>query len=50
LGEPTKESLSQCLPGAAPIVAATDYVCAYPELIAAHVRALFLALGTDEFD
>jgi pyruvate dehydrogenase E1 component len=30
-------------------VAATDYVRAYPELIAAHVRAPFLALGTDGF-
>ena len=34
---------------AAPVVAATDYVRAYPELIAAHVRAPFTALGTDGF-
>jgi pyruvate dehydrogenase E1 component len=37
------------LPGAAPIVAATDYVRSYPELIAAHVDARFVVLGTDGF-
>ena len=37
------------LPGSAPIVAATDYVRAYPELIAAYVDAPFTALGTDGF-
>jgi pyruvate dehydrogenase E1 component len=37
------------LAGDAPIVAATDYVRAYPELIAAHVEARFIALGTDGF-
>ncbi|MEO7760341.1 MAG: pyruvate dehydrogenase (acetyl-transferring), homodimeric type, partial [Casimicrobiaceae bacterium] len=36
------------VPGA-PIVAATDYVRAYPQLIAAYVRARFVALGTDGF-
>ena len=35
--------------GADPIIAATDYVRAYPELIAAHVDAQFIALGTDGF-
>jgi pyruvate dehydrogenase E1 component len=30
-------------------VAATDYVRAYPELIAPHVAARFVALGTDGF-
>jgi pyruvate dehydrogenase E1 component len=49
LQEPRKSHVSRCLPGTAPIVAATDYVRAYPELIAAHVRAPFLALGTDGF-
>jgi pyruvate dehydrogenase E1 component len=38
-----------CLSGVDPIIAATDYVRAYPELIAAHVEAPFLALGTDGF-
>jgi pyruvate dehydrogenase E1 component len=37
------------LDGDTPIVAATDYVRAYPELIAAHVDAGFTALGTDGF-
>jgi pyruvate dehydrogenase E1 component len=37
------------LSGHTPIVAATDYVRAYPELIAAHVQAPFTALGTDGF-
>jgi pyruvate dehydrogenase E1 component len=47
--EPTQSHLSRCLPGNAPVVAATDYVRAYPELIASHIRARFLALGTDGF-
>src|SRR6185503_4519880 len=38
-GEPARWShVGELLPGEAPIVAATDYVRAYPELIAAHVR------------
>ena len=49
LDEPTKSHLSQTLTGTAPIVAATDYVRAYPELIASHVRAPFVVLGTDGF-
>jgi pyruvate dehydrogenase E1 component len=49
LDEPQRSHLTRRLPGAAPIVAATDYVRAYPELIAPHVRAPFLALGTDGF-
>ena len=32
-----------------PIVAATDYVRAYPQTIASYVRAPFTALGTDGF-
>ncbi len=39
----------ECLPGTAPIVAATDYVRAYPELIAPYLDARFTALGTDGF-
>ena len=35
--------------GPAPIVAATDYVRAYPQLIASYVAAPFVALGTDGF-
>ena len=37
------------LAGSAPVVAATDYVRAYPQLIAPYVRARFVALGTDGF-
>ena len=48
--EPPQEShLEQCLAGTAPIIAATDYVRAYPQLIAAHVSARYVALGTDGF-
>lgn len=37
------------LSGQQPIVAATDYVRAYPQLIASYVDAPFIALGTDGF-
>ena len=37
------------LPGDAPVVAATDYVRAYPQLIAGLLDAPFVALGTDGF-
>jgi pyruvate dehydrogenase E1 component len=37
------------LEGDAPIVAATDYVRAYPQLIAEYVDARFTTLGTDDF-
>ena len=37
------------LAGTAPIIAATDYVRAYPQLIAPFVTARFVALGTDGF-
>ncbi|HEX3141056.1 MAG TPA: pyruvate dehydrogenase (acetyl-transferring), homodimeric type, partial [Rhizobacter sp.] len=39
----------QCLGGDAPIVAASDYVRAWPQLVASHVQAPFVALGTDGF-
>ena len=41
--------VAECLSGAAPIVAATDYVAAYAGLIACFVRAPFTSLGTDGF-
>jgi len=37
------------LPGHSPIVAATDYVRAWPQLIAEHVDARYVTLGTDGF-
>jgi pyruvate dehydrogenase E1 component len=47
--QPRTSHLSACLTGNAPVIAATDYVRAYPELIASHVRGAYCALGTDGF-
>jgi pyruvate dehydrogenase E1 component len=41
--------VERCLAGDAPVVAATDYLRAYPQLIASYVGAPFVALGTDGF-
>jgi pyruvate dehydrogenase E1 component len=41
--------LSECIGGADPVIACTDYVRAYPQLIASYVAATFIALGTDGF-
>jgi pyruvate dehydrogenase E1 component len=41
--------VAQCLPGFAPVVAATDYVAAYAGLIACFVDAPYSSLGTDGF-
>lgn len=49
LSEPMISHLDRCLPGTAPIIAATDYVRAYPQLIASYVKAPFTVLGTDGF-
>lgn len=49
LAERTVSHVAACLPGKAPIVAASDYVRAYPQLIASYVDARFVALGTDGF-
>jgi pyruvate dehydrogenase E1 component len=46
---PKVSHLEHCLPGTAPIVAATDYVRAYPQLIASHLSARYVTLGTDGF-
>jgi pyruvate dehydrogenase E1 component len=49
-GMPRKSSyVADCLAGAAPVVAASDYVAAYPGLVAGHIDARFTALGTDGF-
>lgn len=37
------------LAGPSPVIAATDYVRAYPQLIAPYVKGRFIALGTDGF-
>ncbi len=48
--EPEKVShLCAALAGGAPVVAATDYVRAWPQLIGSYVDARFIALGTDGF-
>jgi pyruvate dehydrogenase E1 component len=46
---PVTSRLAQRLTGNAPIVAASDYVRAYPQLVASYIRAPFTALGTDGF-
>jgi pyruvate dehydrogenase E1 component len=49
LGPPATSRVAARLAGDAPIVAVSDYVRAYPQLIASYVRAPFVALGTDGF-
>ena len=41
--------LERCLAEPVPAIAASDYVVAYPQLIASYVRNRFVALGTDGF-
>jgi pyruvate dehydrogenase E1 component len=41
--------LEQCLSEPCPVIAATDYVVAYPQLISAYLTNRFTALGTDGF-
>ncbi len=44
-----RSHVEQQLAGARPVIAATDYVRAYPQLIAPYVAGRFVALGTDGF-
>jgi len=46
---PRLSHVAELLAGSTPIIAATDYVRALPELIAPHVSAPVVALGTDGF-
>jgi pyruvate dehydrogenase E1 component len=46
---PRESHLAQCLPGDAPIVAASDSVRAWPQLIGSYLGAPFTVLGTDGF-
>jgi pyruvate dehydrogenase E1 component len=39
----------RCLPGDVPVIAASDYVRAWPQLIAPHIEAPMHVLGTDGF-
>jgi len=48
--KPTKTYLEKCLKGFdGPIVAATDYVRAYPELIRPYLNHIYVTLGTDGY-
>ena len=49
LQPPRRSHVRTCLDGDAPVVAASDYVRAWPQLIAGHLAAPFTALGTDGF-
>ncbi len=44
-----RSHVERLLPGAMPVVAATDYVRALPQMVAPYVRGRFVALGTDGF-
>jgi pyruvate dehydrogenase E1 component len=46
---PRRSHVGACLDGEAPVIAASDYVRAWPQLIAGHVRAPYSTLGTDGF-
>ncbi len=46
---PRESHLQRCLGGEAPVIAASDYVRAWPQLVASHLRAPFSVLGTDGF-
>jgi pyruvate dehydrogenase E1 component len=41
--------VQRCLSGATPVVAASDSVCGWPQLVVGHVDAPFEVLGTDGF-
>lgn len=47
--QPRRHHIAQQLSEAPLTVAATDYVRAYPQLIASHVNSTYVTLGTDGF-
>ena len=47
--KPALSHVETLLPGKEPIIAASDYVRACPQLISSYVEARFVALGTDGF-
>ena len=49
MGEPKESHIEKCLSGSAPIIAATDFVRAYPQMVASYVSARYIVLGTDGF-
>ena len=46
---PHRSYLQETLPGSVPVVAATDYVRAWPNLIAPYLESSYTVLGTDGF-
>jgi pyruvate dehydrogenase E1 component len=46
---PRRSHIAQRIGDEGPVIAATDYVRAYPQLIAPYVSGRFVALGTDGF-
>ena len=48
-GEPRQPFVQACLGGSLPVLAATDYVRAVPQMVAEYVGAPFTTLGTDGF-
>jgi pyruvate dehydrogenase E1 component len=46
---PRRSHLHSCLPGDVPVIAASDYVRAWPQLAGSYLQAPFVALGTDGF-
>ncbi|WP_151633174.1 alpha-ketoglutarate dehydrogenase [Noviherbaspirillum aerium] len=49
LDDPRASHVESCLGGQAPVIAATDYVRAWPNLVAPHISAPYTVLGTDGF-
>ncbi|SFM51355.1 pyruvate dehydrogenase E1 component [Bradyrhizobium sp. Rc3b] len=49
LSTAVESHVAQCLGGKVPIVAASDYVRAYPQLIGSYIEAPYTVLGTDGF-
>lgn len=49
LSPPVESHVARCLGGKVPIVAASDYVRAYPQLIGSYIEAPYTVLGTDGF-
>lgn len=46
---PRESHVERCLAGSTPVIAASDYVRAYAQLISSYVQAPYTALGTDGF-
>ena len=49
LDAPALSHVQRCLNGTQPVIAATDYVRAWPQLVASYVQAPLTVLGTDGF-